>query len=95
MPEAPAARTVSKLRDASDLPLLFGALVVAACCGGPVLVAALLATGIGAILAALVWPALGLAVISFGAAAVIWWARHPRPRACDLRADRRVRSNGA
>ena len=50
-----------------------GALAIALCCGGPLLIAAIATTGIGTALAALGWVALGLAVALAGLGAGTWW----------------------
>lgn len=72
-----------------------GAVVVAICCGGPLLIAALATTGVGAAVAAVGWSAAGLVLI--GAGLVIadwWWLRHRVSAAHVADHDRDVTTHG-
>jgi len=55
---------------------VFGALAVAVCCGGPLLIAAVATTSAGTALAAFGWPPLGITVVLVGVVAGGWlWLR--------------------
>lgn len=60
--------------------IIIGAVAFALCCGGPLLIAAVAATGLGATLAAFGWPTLGAAVAVAGLAAAAWWSIRGRGR---------------
>lgn len=60
--------------------VMLGALAVALCCGGPLLIVALATTGLGAALAAFGLPTLGAAVAVAGIVAGAWWLVRGRGR---------------
>ncbi len=65
--------------ETSDLtPALVIGGLVAICCGGPLLIAALAATGLGAVLVGQGAALLGLAVLAAVAAALLWLRRMGR-----------------
>ncbi len=65
----------SNSRSAGGAPLI-GALVLAVCCGAPLILAAIATTGIGAALAALGWPLLGIVIMLAGVSGTAWrWRR--------------------
>jgi len=55
--------------------LALGPLVLAICCGGPLLVAALAAAGLGTGLLATGWPVAGAALIAVGLLGFAFWRR--------------------
>ena len=56
----------------TGMAAVIGAVAVALCCGGPLVIVALATTGLGATLAAFGWPALGAAVAVAGIVAGAW-----------------------
>ena len=76
----------------TPLPILVGAVALAVCCGAPLLVGALLATGVGAIRAAASLSALGIGVAAAGAVAV--WRMARTWRTCDPVGDKGEASKG-
>ena len=59
-------------------PLIVGALVVAVCCGGPALVVALTAIGLGSLVAAPQLPVLGLAAVTLAGLVAVAFVRRRR-----------------
>ena len=84
----------SKRPDGPATPLLLiGVVAIGLCCAAPVLVGALLATGVGAALAAAGSPALGIGVAAVGGVALVWRSARRR-RACDSASDVRPACKG-
>lgn len=69
------------LRLAGSVPVI-GVLALAVCCGAPLLVAAIAATGVGAALAALGWPSLGMVLVLAGVLIAALRLRHSTARDC-------------
>lgn len=81
-------------RDGSTtLRILVGALALAVCCGAPLLIGALLATGVGATFAAAGWPALGIPVAAVGVVVLLSRILRRR-RVGDLATDKAAPSKG-
>ncbi len=68
-------------RRGGSVPLI-GALFVIVCCGAPLLLAAIAATGTGAALAALGWPALGTVLVLAGVLIAALLLRRSTARDC-------------
>lgn len=74
---------------------VFGALAIAICCGGPLLLLAVATTGVGTALAALGWSSLGVAVVIVGlASAGWWWLRRRSVNECGSTAPKEVTQHG-
>ena len=74
--------------------VLIGGAITALCCGGPILIAAVVETGAGATLAAVGWWAVGAALTLTGLFAAGWWLVRGRGRMVRARLESREGNDG-